>query len=79
MVGQWWPVVTIGTSFPAQVRCLTKFGIYKGNTLRGSSFHSLRQESKEKQKLWVLKEQPQKFRLRAESFRKAHLLQVGAR
>lgn len=72
-------MVTIRTSFPTQDRCLTKFGVYKGNTLQGSSFRSLRQESKEKQKLWVLKEQPQKFRLRTEGFGKVHLLQEGAR
>lgn len=74
--GQW---SRSGPPIPAKDRCLTKFGVHKGNTLQGSSFHSLRQESKKKQKLWVLKEQPQNFRLRAEGFQKAYLLQEGAR
>lgn len=51
--GQW---SRSGPPIPAKDRCLTKFGVHKGNTLQGSSFHSLRQESKKKQKLWVLKE-----------------------
>lgn len=52
--GQW---SQSGPPSPAQGRCLTKFGVHSRNTLQGSSFHSLRQEFKEKQKLWVLKEQ----------------------
>lgn len=39
----------------------------------------LRQKFKEKQKLWMLKEQPQNLRLRVERFTKACLLQEGAR
>jgi hypothetical protein len=70
-------VVTIGPPRPARDRFLAKIGVHRGNTLQGSSFHSLRQEYKEKLKLWVLKEQPQNCSLRAEGFGKAYLLQEG--